>query len=494
MDTVITQPSATPVIQALRSLGYNSKTAIADIVDNSIDAKATEISLLFNYFKNDGLIQISDNGNGMSEDTLQAAMNIGSKDPRELRGPEELGRFGMGLKTASFSLGKRLSVLTKQDGIYHERCWDLDHVSNCNEWQLFKKIPSVVREKIGDIEGNNGTIVCIDKLDRFTGYETGNLIQDSSFYTKVRRIHSHLEFVFHTLLENKKIHISINGTNITPWDPFMKNHPSTLEGETQLIKVNGQRIKVRYFILPHASNLNTQEYKDGGGGKGWRDQQGFYIYRENRLLYFGDWLGLFQKDASSQLVRIRIDIPNSADSTWGVDIKKSTITPPEEAMYRLESISKLARRVSKDIFYFRTKSESSNSTYKGNLNTWEQSGTNNGPQFVLNRNHPILSEILENVDDKTSKLINLYLKFVQLGSPSNIIDTPKNESEGVQNITDAQKSLVIQFANTLISLEVADGEEQLINALSTQAAFDGINRSTLRHILRTENVVNGTSN
>lgn len=493
MDTVITQPSAAPVIQALRSLGYNSKTAIADIVDNSVDAKAAEINLVFSYFDGDGLITISDNGNGMCEETLQAAMNIGSKDPREFRNPEELGRFGMGLKTASFSLGKRLSVLTKQDGIYHERCWDLDHVSTCNEWQLFKQIPLEVREKIGDIEGVNGTIVCIDKLDRFTGYETGNLIQESSFYTKVRRIHNHLEFVFHTLLENKKVHISINGTNISPWDPFMIKHPSTIEGETQLIRVNGQRIKVKYFILPHASHLNIQEYKEGGGSKGWRDQQGFYIYRENRLLYYGDWLGLFQKDASSQLVRIRIDIPNTADSTWGVDIKKSSITPPEDAMSRLESIAKLARRVSKDIFYFRTKSESSNSTYKGNLNTWEQSGTNNGPQFVLNRNHPILSEIFGNIDDKTSKLLNLYLKFVQLGSPSNIIDTPKSENENVQNITDAQRSLVIQFANTLISLEVAEGEEQLINALSTQAAFDGINRSTLRQILRTENVINGTS-
>ncbi|MDF2789102.1 MAG: ATP-binding protein [Neobacillus sp.] len=105
----------------------------------------------------------------MNEEMLQTAMNIGSKDPRAKRGANELGRFGMGLKTASFSLGKRLSVLTKWNGVYHERCWDLDHVSQCNEWQLFTSIPDDVKVKMGTIEGESGTIVCIDKLDRFMG-------------------------------------------------------------------------------------------------------------------------------------------------------------------------------------------------------------------------------------------------------------------------------------------------------------------------------------
>ncbi|MEK5547458.1 ATP-binding protein [Paenibacillus sp. FSL L8-0689] len=483
MNIIVTQPSATPVIQALRSLGYNAGTAIADLVDNSIDAKATKITLEFKCLVNDGTIIIADNGSGMDENMLQIAMNIGSKDPRANRQPSELGRFGMGLKTASFSLGKRLSVLTKNQGVYAQRCWDLDHVSQCNEWQLFTEIPNEVRELMSEIEGDSGTVICIDKLDRFMGAGTANTIHESSFFTKVRRIHNHLEFVFHSIIEYGKVQIILNGNVLDPWDPFMNKHPSTLEGETQVLNINKNRIKVKYYVLPHASFLNEQEYKRAGGNRGWRDHQGLYIYRENRLLHYGDWLGMFQKDTSSQLARIRIDLPNTADDDWQVDIKKSAVIPPDNAKTRLESIAKFVRKISRDIFYFRTQGAHSNQTFKGSLNTWELSGSDEGQQFILNRNHPVLSEIQKRIDDETSKLLNMYLKFVQLGSPSNIVDSPKVAEEVVQMVTDAMRELVVQFSSTLTKLHVVQNQQQLLDALITQPAFDGLNRITLKSIL-----------
>lgn len=488
MNIVVTQPSATPVIQALRSLGYNAGTAIADLVDNSVDAGATRITLEFKCLGNDGTIIITDNGSGMDEDMLQIAMNIGSKDPRENRQPRELGRFGMGLKTASFSLGKRLSVLTKHKGVYAQRCWDLDHVSQCNEWQLFTKIPEEVRELMNKIEGDSGTVICIDKLDRFMGAGTANTIHESSFFTKVRRIHNHLEFVFHSIIEYDKVQIILNENVLDPWDPFMIKHPSTVEGETQVLNINGNRIKVKYYVLPHASFLNEQEYKRAGGNRGWRDHQGFYIYRENRLLHYGDWLGMFQKDASCQLARIRVDLPNMADNDWQVDIKKSAVIPPDNAKIRLESIAKFVRKISRDIFYFRTQGTNSNQTFKGSLNTWELSGSDEGQQFILNRNHPILSEIQKKIDDETARLLNMYLKFVQLGSPSNIIDSPKVSEEVIQMVTDARKELVVQFSTTLTKLQVVENQQQLLDALLTQPAFDGLNQITLKLILEEANL------
>lgn len=488
MNIVLTRPSAAPVIQALRSIGYNASTAIADFVDNSLDAKASTIKVNFTYNDTDGMITINDNGLGMTEYMLQIAMSIGSKDPRERRRTNELGRFGMGLKTASFSLGKRLSVLTKKDGVYFERCWDLDHVSECNEWQLFTKIPEEIKLQLDDIKGENGTIVCIDKLDRFMGVGRKRKLKETSFYNKVSRINRHLEFVFHSILEKKEVSLFINGKEIDPWDPFMRSHPNTLEGEMQILKINDNRIKVQYFILPHASHLTESEYKKAGGYKGWRDHQGLYIYRENRLLYFGDWMGLFPKDAASQLARVRIDLPNSADSDWQVDIKKSGINLPEDAKRRLETISSIARKVSRDIFYFRTQSGPRNPSIKGSLNTWEQSGNEDGPQFILNRNHPILSELLKNLDDEHAKLLNLYLKFVQLGSPSNIIDAPKVPEEELQKVSDSKKELVVQFASSMMQLNVAENEEQLLNILLTQPAFDELNRATLKVILLEANL------
>jgi len=123
------------------------------------------------------------------------------------------------------------------------------------------------------------------------------------------------------------------------------------------------------------------------------------------------------------------------------------------------------------------------------VNTWEQSGNDDGPQFILNRNHPILSELLKNLNDENVKLLNLYLKFVQLGSPSNIIDSPKVPEEDVQAVPDSQKELVVQFASSMMQLNVAENEEQLLNILLTQPAFDELNRATLKAITLEANII-----
>ncbi|MEH7464127.1 ATP-binding protein [Bacillus thuringiensis] len=482
METILTQPSATPVLQALRSIGYKPKTAVADLIDNSIDAQATIVDISFQLKETDGMIVIKDNGIGMSEEELQIAMNVGSKDPRNKRRTKELGRFGIGLKTAAFSLGKRLSVLTKQDNHYVERCWDLDYVSQCNEWRLFKEIPDDVKGVLDNIESENGTIVCIDKLDRFMGYGSNKVIKDSSFFRKVRSIKEHLELTFHSLL-NEVLRIRINDYELEPWDPFLLNNPKTLEGEKQVFRVNHHKMVVSPFVLPHSANFNELEYKNAGGIKGWRDQQGFYVYRENRLLYFGDWLGMFPKDAASQLTRIRIDLENVADEDWQVDVKKSTISIPEDAKIPLQRIADRYRQISREIFYFRTKSGYKGKKIKGSLNTWERVENDEGASFKLNRTHPILCEILNVIDKNTAKLLNVYLKSVELGSPNNIIDAPTVAEDAVQYIDEPMKRMVIEFANIYLETKLASNLDQLINIFMTQPGFEKLNYATLKYII-----------
>lgn len=489
MNTILTPPSAAPVIQALRSIGYNAKTAVADLVDNSIDAKSLHIRLCFEYEILGGYIKISDNGIGMSEDQLQCAMNIGSKDPRHQRDPKELGRFGMGLKTASFSLGKRLSVLTKQDGIYYERCWDLDHVSGCNKWQLFTKIPEEVKREMGNIEGSQGTIIIIDKLDRFMRVGK-NKIKRSSFFSKATRIQRHLEFVYHSLLESRQINISINGNDLEAWNPFMSNHLSVREGEQTTWRMDGYKMKVKFYVLPHSSMLNKIEFERAGGEKGWRDQQGFYIYRENRLLHYGGWLGLFPKDTHSQLARIRIDIPNTADIEWQVDVKKSMVTIPENAKKILFPISKLARDMSREIYFFRAQKAVSTGKIKGSLNTWEQSGKDTGPLFLLNRSHPILLELLNSLSLDQAKMLNLFINLVEIGSPINITSAPQNSDQEVQVYTDHQLDMVTRFAKTMLDLDIVTSDEEIIDTMMLQPGFETLNKKTLIHMLKKGNVKN----
>lgn len=274
MSTVYTQPSAAPVIQALRSIGYNTQTAIADIIDNSIDAGSDNIQINFDYNEGAGYIKIEDNGIGMTEDELQKGMTIGSKDPREKRKKAELGRFGLGLKSAAFSLGKRLSVITKKDGITSERCWDLDYVSEKNEWLLFNKIPEEVKKKISPIEGNSGTIIFIDRLDRFCGFGTHKIIKQDSYNTKVRRIHKYLEMVFHMMLEDGLL-MTINNNILSPWNPFLEGNLRREEGEEQYIMVNKKLIKVTPYVLPHPSYFSQVDYKYAGGVRGGMTNKAF---------------------------------------------------------------------------------------------------------------------------------------------------------------------------------------------------------------------------
>lgn len=487
MNTILTRPLARPVMQALRSIGYRPKTAIADLIDNSIDAQATLVDIIFRYEEIDGMIIIKDNGKGMNEKELQNAMSIGSKDPRNKRGERELGRFGMGLKTAGFSLGRRLSVLSKKDNNYVERCWDLDYVSQCNEWKLLKKIPNHIKSVLDNIEEKNGTVVCIDKLDRFMGYDSSKVTKESNFLRKVRNIKEHLELTFHLLLD-KKLDIYINGCKLEPWDPFLLDNPKTLEGEKQVFRINQHKMSVSPFVLPHSSNFNELAYKRAGGVKGWRDQQGFYVYREERLLYFGNWLGMFSKDAASQLTRIKIDLENIADEDWQVDVKKSNISVPEDARIPLQKIADRYRQISKEIFYFRTKSSYKGKNIKGSLNTWERVEIDEGSSFKLNRTHPILCEILNIVDDNTSKLLNVYLKSVELGSPNNIIDVPKVSEDTVQFVDENMKRMVVEFAKIYVETDLAINIDQLINIFMTQPGFEKLNYTTLKDIIGEEKI------
>lgn len=485
MDEIITQPLAAPVIQALRSIGYNSQTAIADLIDNSIDAKATKINLNFSYNQGNGFIKIIDNGIGMDEKELQIAMTVGSKDPREKRERDELGRFGMGLKTAAFSLGKRLTVVSKKESKFSIRCWDLDYVSRENEWLLYTSIPKDILLDVDEIHGDNGTIVLIDKLDRFCGFGTNNIVKSSSFYNKVNRIQKYLEMVFHVLLERSTF-LEINGNQLLPWNPFLEENPRCYEGEVQYLQSNGKKVLITPYVLPHPSTFNKKEHKKAGGIKGWRDQQGFYIYRENRLVSYGDWFGLFPKDAISELVRIKVDFTNEADEEWKLDVKKSTVTIPEDIMEALEAIAKYYRQLSHEIMLYRTRASRTGEKVKGSLNTWELQSDDNMSNYVLNRNHPVLTHILKQLDDGVKRKLNLYLKLIELGSPNNLLKTESMVKQERQTIDESQKKIIIEYAEILVNSGVEINLDQISESISLMNGFESIEIHTIKDIVKKE--------
>ncbi|MDW2885766.1 ATP-binding protein [Exiguobacterium artemiae] len=482
MDEIITQPSAAPVIQALRSIGYNSQTAIADLIDNSIDAKANKISIDFSYNEGNGSIKITDDGIGMTEKELQIAMTIGSKDPRDKREREELGRFGMGLKTAAFFLGKRLTVISKKNSKLSVRCWDLDYVSQENEWLLYKSLPSDIELDANEIQGDNGTIIFIDKLDRFCGYRTNNIVKSSSFFNKINRIQKYLELVFHLLLTD--IQLNINDNQLLPWSPFLEENPRCYEGEVQYLQLNGKKIIVTPYVLPHPSTFNRKDYKKAAGIKGWRDQQGFYIYRENRLVSYGDWFGLFSKDAISELVRIKIEFTNESDEEWKLDIKKSTVNIPEDIKEALGAIAKYYRQLSHEIMLYKTRASRTGDKVKGSLNTWELESDDNISNYIINRNHPVLIHILKQLDSNIKRQLNLYIKLIELGSPNNLLKTESMVKQENQKIDENQKKTIVDYAEIIVNSGIKISLDQISESISLMSGFESIDVHTIKNILK----------
>lgn len=226
-------------------------------------------------------IRIEDDGDGMLESELVSAMRLGSKDPSAERGNKELGRFGMGLKTASFSLGKRLTVATRSDGQFNIRCWDLDTVNATNEWKLRKHTFEDSIIHLGSLSSNSGTIVLIEKLDKlilppYTGHKK------NKFYRQIGTLENHLRMVFHRFLAgSQKVNLILNGNEISPWDPFYTKLQYTHEMGEETIIVDHKRIVIEGYVLPHHSKMIKELYEEAKGPDGWYEQQGFYIYLES---------------------------------------------------------------------------------------------------------------------------------------------------------------------------------------------------------------------
>ena len=133
----ITAPDAASMFESLRAFGYELPTALADLIDNSVFAGARNVWIDFEWNGAESTVSITDDGHGMAEKELVNAMRPGSRNPREVRDPKDLGRFGLGLKTASLSQGRRLTVRSKQvESTGFTRCWDLDHVAKTGDWYL----------------------------------------------------------------------------------------------------------------------------------------------------------------------------------------------------------------------------------------------------------------------------------------------------------------------------------------------------------------------
>jgi hypothetical protein len=392
-------PRAGAMIEALRGLGYSAQTALADIIDNSIAAHATEIDIRFAWDGSSSTVSILDNGDGMDAAGLDLAMRLGEKNPLHERAADDLGRFGLGLKTASFSQCRRLTVGSISGGVLNCLRWDLDvlYASSDDGWHLLEgpaEGSEVLLEPLARTK--RGTLVLWEGMDRIV--TTGFSQQD--FLDLIDRTERHLAMVFHRYLCGTvpKLRLAINGRYVRPWDPFMTSHSATWSSPVERLAVDGGPIEVQCHVLPHKDKLAPAELDSGGGPDGWTAQQGFYVYRNERLLVAGSWLGLgrgrsWTKEESHRLARIRLDISNSADIDWKIDIRKSTARPPVSVRERLYRLAEDTRERARRVFAHRG-NQARTAGGQPVVQAWQAEKTRAGIRYRVDTTHPAVAAVL----------------------------------------------------------------------------------------------------
>ena len=402
-------PRASVLVESLRDIGYSLQTAVADVIDNSLTAGARKIELLADTHTEAPSIAILDDGSGMTHSELLEAMRPGSKSPLEVRSSSDLGRFGLGLKTASFSQCRRLTVLTCRNGLVSAATWDLDTVAARDRWivefpENFEHIPWADR-----LDGG-GTLVVWEKLDRLVGSDSAGHRQD--LVRQLDETATHLEFVFHRFLSgredpNGRVRILLNGSDLEPFDPFNSSHPATQHHPEEVFRLDGEEIRIKPVTLPHHDKVSQEEWKRYAGPEGYVKNQGFYLYRNRRLIIHGTWFRLARQTELTRLSRVLIDMPNSLDSDWKIDVKKASAQPPPPVRERLRRIVERIAAPSKLTY----KGRGSKLIDDSRLPVWTRFQDKNRISYGVNVNHPMFSafkaSLNEEAGDEFRKVLGL---------------------------------------------------------------------------------------
>jgi hypothetical protein len=393
MKPLLLTPVAPVLLESMRAIGYEPASAIADLIDNSITARAKSIAVRFAPGAPKALA-IIDDGLGMDRSELVRAMRHGSRSPSERRDADDLGRFGLGLKTASLSQCKRLTVITRQGRSTLALVWDLDFVKDQKDWTAgeleqdeIERLPFY--EEFSQLQ--HGTMVVWEKLDRLAAGDPGS---GSVLSDRMIEVADHLALVFHRYLSGARFSITINNQPVRAIDPFLEGEGSEA-GPEETIRVEGCEVSLRAFTLPHISRLSRAQIEKAGGELGLRRQQGFYVYRNRRLLVWGTWFRMFKQEELTKLTRVRVDIPNALDHLWSLDIKKSAASPPPVLRDRLRSLVPTMVRESRKAHQYRGAA----TKRLGITPIWKRIEDRDGIRYEIDLEHPVVAGLRSSADD-----------------------------------------------------------------------------------------------
>lgn len=443
-------PNAAILISSMRSIGYDFETAVSDIIDNSITANAKNINIFFPVGTGLKLyLQIFDDGDGMTENELFEAMRFGSI--KNERGINDLGRFGLGLKTASISQCKRLIVISKKEDKMFGFCWDIDIILKEQTWEMQElSINEILKTPNIDkfINLDSFTVVHWENFDSISKDVTIFQDENDVFFRKISQTDKHLALVFHRFITDG-LNIQINNRSIRKIDPFLQYHNKTAIKPEQMITTktsNGltEKIKIQMFVLPFHKDLSNEDY-ESLGGQDEIDSQGFYIYRNKRLMIHGTWFKIKPKAELSRNARIKIDIPNTLDDLWSIDIKKERAIIPGVLLEQLRKEVSDAVEKSKKIYEYKGTLE----TKKGSIWNKREDLRDKNVYYEINKESELIQELINTLDDKNIMKIQKLFTLIELSLPYRDIYNSVSDKKDVNKADDNQTDMILLEAFSL---------------------------------------------
>jgi len=422
-------PNPESLIKSIAEQGYSLESALADLMDNSISANADKIEVLIKTDQEPFTLFLADNGKGMDEARLKLNMQFPSNSPDDKRTASDLGRFGLGLKTASFSQTRRFTVLSRKKGTskYYGRTWDVNYLKN-NGWKIivnseeeindllqnYKLLSEVHLNAFENFEAN--TIVVWKSLYKFEEYLEENNRQIALKKQLTEVTSDYLSIVFHRFMEKTEspLRIRINNKLITAFSPFPTNEKDFRPIEYKQKNFSTDTIKIEGFVLPSRSIDESQKgiSKWTTKNRGLMDMEGIYIYRADRIILFGGWNDMIKKAPRLQLARLRVDVGNSVDHLLHLNVAKSQVVIPHDLIIAFENyIAELKIEAERE-FYNRGIRKFSGSQKVNNTQLFERLASNKGSILLLNVEFPVLKSLRNELNQQQLSKLNLLLRMV----------------------------------------------------------------------------------
>lgn len=459
-------PEASNLIESQRSIGYTFETAIADIVDNSVSALAKEVKIYFS--SQEKYVAIIDDGFGMVENELLQAMRYGSKSVYDVRSKEDLGRFGLGLKMASFSQCRKLTVISKKENKLFGAIWDLDLVRESNSWivQVIegKELDNIIR--IEELKAlMTGTLVIWEKFDKLEQHANF----EANFDEALDRTENHLSLVYHRYLKANVLTIFFNSRKIDYVDPFFSDNKATQPKAKDIIPEKNRNaiIEVKPYIVPYQKRLSQKERHIMKKFDQNQLTPGLYIYRNRRLIAWGKWFRLVQPNELANLAKIQIDIPNTIDDLWDIDVKKSQLNIPSSLRLQLREIIRRSIGESEKVYKHRgTKRNKDNLQY-----VFDRIEKENKISYRINLENPIIRQLQDTLSDSDNRMLTTLLNQIENNLPLESIQYDMASNKEIEKTLQSDDEVYEEVMLIISNQSSLNSKRNLLDALKYSEVY-----------------------